>query len=138
MYRLSQTSCERLSTCHNDLILIVHESIGLSAVDFGVAEGHRSLERQKILFAKGKSKVKKSKHNHTPSLAVDLYAYVDDKASWNTEHLCYIAGVVTSVADRLHKEGKIKHRVRWGGNWDNDGEIVNDQSFIDLPHYELI
>jgi len=29
-----------------------------------------------------------------------------------------------------------KVKIRWGGNWDMDGEPVTDQEFQDLVHYE--
>ncbi len=28
--------------------------------------------------------------------------------------------------------------IRWGGNWDQDGEPVTDQDFQDLMHYEIV
>lgn len=28
--------------------------------------------------------------------------------------------------------------IRWGGNWDMDGEPVTDQNFQDLVHFELV
>jgi peptidoglycan L-alanyl-D-glutamate endopeptidase CwlK len=28
-------------------------------------------------------------------------------------------------------------KLRWGGNWDRDGEPVTDQDFQDLVHFEL-
>ncbi|GAF68680.1 unnamed protein product, partial [marine sediment metagenome] len=116
-------------------------------VDFGISEGHRSLERQKELYDQGKSKIdginKKGKHNYSPSLAIDLYAYHPDievrkKLAYDVPTLCIIAGVIISCADELKAKGDIKHSIRWGGNWDNDGVILYDQSFDDLPHFELV
>lgn len=140
--RFGKTSLDRLYTCHIDLQTIAQKAITVSHVDFGIAEGVRSIVRQQELFKEGKSKVdgikKKGKHNYIPSMAFDVYAYIYGQASWNKEHLCYIGGVITSVANELYKEGKISHRIRWGGNWDGDGEIISDQNFMDLPHFELI
>jgi peptidoglycan LD-endopeptidase CwlK len=28
-------------------------------------------------------------------------------------------------------------KVRWGNDWDMDGDL-NDQKFIDSPHFELV
>lgn len=135
MYSFSNTSKDRLSTCHEDLQKIFEVAISLSPVDFGISEGHRSLERQKQLFDEGKSKIdgisKKGKHNYTPSKAVDVYAWVNGKASWDKSHLCVIAGVVMAVA------ANYSIKLRWGGNWDMDGEVISDQTFQDLPHFEL-
>lgn len=140
-FKLSNTSKRKLKTCHNDLQKIVVAAIAVSAIDFGVAEGHRSVIRQRKLYLDGKTKVDginiKGKHNCSPSEAVDLYAFVNGKASWDREVLCYVAGVITAVAKQLKKQGEISHNIRWGGNWDGDGEILADQGFDDLPHFEL-
>lgn len=141
-YKFGNTSLERLSTCHHELQLIMREALEVSQIDFGIAEGHRSIEKQKSYFDQGLSKIdgvnQRGKHNYNPSLAADVYAYVNGKASWSEKDLCYIGGVITGVAERLRREGKISSRIRWGGNWDSDGEIVTDQGFKDLPHFELV
>jgi peptidoglycan L-alanyl-D-glutamate endopeptidase CwlK len=117
-------------------------AIIISDIDFGIAEGHRSIELQQQYFNEGKSKIdgitRKGKHNYTPSLAVDIYAYVNNKAVWDKETISYLAGIIQACAVILFKEGKINHIIRWGGNWDMDGEILYDQSFDDRPHFELI
>ena len=142
MFRLGKTSKKRLETCHKDLQLIINEAIKITNVDFGVAEGHRSIEKQKQYFDEGKSKIdgvnKKGKHNYNPSLAVDIYPYFNNGAKWDNEHLSYLAGVVHAVSSLLLEQGKISHKIRWGGNWDMDGVILLDQSFDDRPHFELI
>lgn len=136
MYKFGTTSKERLATCHDDLQKVFEAAIALSPIDFGIAEGYRSIERQKQLFDEGKSRIdgisKKGKHNYSPSLAVDIYAFVNGKASWDSNELCVIAGVVLAVA------ANYGIKLRWGGNWDMDGQIISDQNFIDLPHFELI
>ena len=138
----SRRSLERLSTCHVDLQLIAQEALCASQVDFSIVEGHRSVERQQLLYQAGKSKIdgltKRGKHNHSPSLALDICAIVHGKASWRECYLSYLGGVFTATAARLLKERNIEHCLRWGGNWDSDGEIITDQSFMDLPHFELI
>ncbi len=142
MYRFGKTSADRLATCHPDLILIAEEALKCSQLDFGIAEGHRTVERQRQLFKEGKSRIdgitQTGKHNLNPSMAIDVFAFIDGKASWQERDLLYLAGVITATAARLLAEGKVSHRIRWGGNWDGDGIIVSDQSFIDLPHFELV
>jgi peptidoglycan L-alanyl-D-glutamate endopeptidase CwlK len=32
---------------------------------------------------------------------------------------------------------KMGIKIRWGGDWDRDEEL-HDQTFFDLPHFELI
>lgn len=158
MYKFSKTSQERLNTCHRDLQLILEVSLSVSKVDFGIAEGHRPVEKQMDYFKRGRKLIGgkwvvtdpgkvitkvdgtsiKGKHNELPSQAVDIYAFVDGKASWAEKDLCYLGGVITSVAALLLAGGRIKTKLRWGGNWDGDGTIITDQSFIDLPHFELM
>jgi hypothetical protein len=72
-----------------------------------------------------------SKHNYKPALAVDMYGWVDGKMNYSIPVMCYLAGIIESVAAELG------YRVRWGGNWDGDGIIITDQNFDDLPHFEL-
>ena len=139
-------SFKKLATCHKDLQLIMKESLMVSRVDFGISEGHRTVERQHQLFLEGKSKIdgidRKGKHNMSPSHAVDIYAYHPNiemrrKMAYDKITLAYIAGVVITTAMRLFEEGKIDYTIRWGANWDLDGVIHFDQSFDDYPHFEL-
>lgn len=141
--RFSQRSLEKLSTCHVDLQLIAARAIEITPIDFGISEGHRSLEKQQEYFKKGLSKIdginKKGKHNYNPSMAFDFYVYVPGKKlAYDKYHLTFVAGLMIAVAKMLILDNKIKHNVRWGGNWDSDGELIYDQSFQDLPHLELI
>ncbi len=142
MFKFGKTSKERLSTCHVDIQLIMNETIKITNVDFGIAEGHRSIEKQQQYFQEGKSKIdgtnKKGKHNYTPSLAVDIYPYFNNSAKWDNEHLSYLSGIIHAVSEMLLTDGKISHKIRWGGNWDMDGVILLDQSFDDRPHFELV
>jgi len=146
MYKFGNRSEEKLNTAHPDLIKIMNLAITRSRVDFGISEGQRPIERQKELFDQGKSKIdginKKGKHNYNPSLAVDIYAFHKDLATrkriaYDRETLCYIAGIIVSCSYELYFKGETKNLVRWGGNWDKDGVILKDQSFDDLPHFEI-
>jgi len=141
MYKFGKKSKERLLSCHEDLQLIMNTAIEVSNIDFAIVEGYRTLEKQMKYFIEGKSKIdgitKKGKHNYNPSLACDICAYVNRKANWDKEHLSYLAGLIHGVSETLHKENKIIHRVRWGGNFNMNGELL-EQSFDDRPHYELV
>jgi len=145
-YNFGNSSREKLNTCHIDLQHIMKLAITKSKIDFGITEGHRSLERQKQLFDEGKSKIdginKKGKHNYFPSLAVDIYVYHPDlntrrKLAYDKKHLSYIAGIIDASTEELLSKGVISHTIRWGANWDSDGIIDYDQSFDDFPHFEL-
>ena len=93
MYQFGKRSREKLAQCHADLQLIATESLKVSSIDFGVSEGHRSIEKQQEYFNSGKSKVDgikiKGKHNYQPSLAIDIYAYIPSKPklAFNTNNL---------------------------------------------------
>lgn len=148
MYRFSETSAKRLATCHRDLQLIFEAAIETSKVDFGIASGHRSVAEQQDIYASGRTKPgpiltyvdgieKKSKHNHSPSMAVDIYAYYNGKAQWDKEHLIYLGGHIMATAAMLRAAGTIRSKLRWGGNWDGDGIVISDQNFMDLPHFDI-
>lgn len=141
-YIFSERSRSALKSCHPDLQLIAETALRSTQVDFAIVEGHRSIERQQLLYKAGKTKIngitQKGKHNHNPSLAFDLCAIAGGKSSWRESYLAYLGGVITATAAQLLAASKIDHALRWGGNWDRDGEIITDQAFIDLPHFELI
>ena len=140
-YHFGKHSLEQLDSCHADLQPIAKEALRRSQIDFKIVEGHRSLERQQLLYKAGKSKIdgltRKGKHNYSPSLAFDICAIVGGRASWRECYLAYLGGVITATAADLLASDKVSHKLRWGGNWDGDGEIITDQSFIDMPHFEL-
>lgn len=135
-YKFGKTSKRKLATATVRLRSVMNEAIRISPMDFGIAEGHRSLSTQKKYFKEGKSKLdgvtKLSKHQQLPSHAVDIYAYYNGKAQWDKESIIFLAGIIMAVAK------KMRVRLRWGGNWDGDGVIIHDQSFQDLVHFEVI
>ena len=140
MPTFSARSRERLETCHVDWQVICNELI--KHCDFTVVEGFRGKEDQNRAYDAGRSQLRwpDSKHNHRPSLAVDLAPYVSEIKNIDWEDIkafCVLKGMLMMVAARLLAEGRITHQVRWGGDWDRDGRTV-DQTFHDLPHYELI
>ena len=142
MYKFSKSSLDALQTCHEDLQVIMKQGIIVSDVDFGISEGYRSPEIQFMYFQQGKSKIdgiqRKGKHNYRPSMACDYFAFIDGEASWDPEHITYLSGMFRAISEMYLHRGLIKHRVRWGGNWDMDGIILIDQTFDDRPHIELI
>ncbi|AXH14260.1 peptidase [Malaciobacter mytili LMG 24559] len=141
MPSFGKTSIQRLETCHKDLQTICNEVI--KYYDFSVIEGYRTLEMQQKYFKDGKSKLdginQKSKHQSLPSLAVDVAPYpIDFKNEHKAKARFYhLAGYMFMASEILYKEKKITHKLRWGGDWDIDN-YFNDQSFDDLPHFELV
>lgn len=152
MFRFGNNSRSKLDQCHQDLIKIHETAISLSRIDYGISEGSRTIDRARELFNQGKSTLdpdegELSKHvitaDYPLAMATDIYIYhpvliIRRRLAYDVSSLCYIAGGIMSIADALLKEGEISHKVRWGGNWDMDGEIISDQDFDDLCHFELI
>lgn len=136
-----------LNTSHPDLVHIfnkVAEIYELSAL-----EGARLDSRQLELFNMTPPRTKlngidkKSKHQVNEakplSTAIDVAPYpisFEDKNKARARFY-YLAGIVQMATHQLLQEGIITHKVRWGGDWDSDG-IFDDQSFDDLPHFELV
>lgn len=150
MNKFSQRSIENLKNVHPDLKKVMECAIQFSVVDFGITEGYRSPERQYQLYQQGRTTAgqvvtnidgytRKSKHNYLPSEAVDIYIYTgDSKHTYDQNHLSYVAGVIMTVADYLHRTGVIKNKIRWGGNWNNRGVIVEGYNLLDMPHFEIV
>ncbi len=129
MPAFGKKSLANLNSAHNDLQALFNEVI--KHFDCTVLEGFRGKERQNRLFSEGATKVKfpNSKHNHSPSLAVDVIPY---PINWkDRERITYFAGFVKGVASQLGI------KIRWGGDWDSDTEL-SDNKFDDLVHFELV
>jgi len=102
-------------------------------MDISLTSGYRDRMEQTILFEADASTLRypHSKHNRTPSLAVDVQPYpypVYEPKLWGA--LGYMAGRAHEIA---YQEG---FSIRWGGDWDSDGDLT-DQTFDDLFHLEI-
>lgn len=130
MPKFSKKSKAQLETCHPLLQKLFNEVI--KVYDCTIVQGYRGEEEQNKAYAQGKSKLKypKSKHNKSPSMAVDVAPYVGGKLSWDTNQVIHFAGVVIGIAYML------KISLRWGGDWDLDNYLANN-TFNDLVHFEL-
>jgi peptidoglycan L-alanyl-D-glutamate endopeptidase CwlK len=129
MPSFSDKSQSILDTCHPDLQDIC--GLVIASYDFTITEGFRTHARQDELFRQGKSKLQagESKHNQSPSLAIDI---VPCPIDWDDIPRFYLlAGFMFQAADSLGVT------LRWGGDWDRDW-VHTDQTFHDLPHFELI
>ena len=124
MYKFGKRSRDRLKGVDSRLVNVLNELIKI--MDVTVIEGLRSAERQEELLAKGATKVKYSKHME--GKAVDIAPYPID---WNDrERFHYMGGMIRGIAKALNLD------IRWGGDWDSDGEI-KDNKFDDLVHIEI-
>lgn len=138
MYKFSKRSKENLASADVKLQQLFNEVI--KEFDCTVICGHRTPEEQFELFRKGRERVdgwwkivdkskvvtnidgftKKSKHNYSPSKAVDVVPFPLD---WNDiDAFKLLASVVKRKAMELGID------VEWGGDW---------KSFKDYPHWQI-
>lgn len=126
-FRLSKKSNSHLEGVDIRWHYILNKAITLTKVDFGIPStgGYRTVEQQRELFNTGASLCDglSKKSRHQSGLAVDVFAYVNDKASWKEDHLTSVAVAI------LQSAAILGHKVSWGGLWSD---------FNDMPHFELI
>ena len=154
-FKLSQRSLDNLEGVDERLVAVVKQAIHDTKVDFGVICGLRTLETQRKLVASGASQTLKSKH--IDGLAVDLFAYVGSRGSWELN-------LYDDIADAMAQSAKnVGVGICWGAAWStgaipypmdirhwNDTmeeamnayvdkkRAMNKRAFIDGPHFELI
>lgn len=133
MATFGTASLAQLATCEDRLQRVMHAAI--EHMDFTVLEGHRGQAAQDAAVAAGNSKTPwpTSKHNATPSRAVDVAPYPVDWSDREAarQRFALLAGFVLACAATLGI------RLRWGGDW-NGNQDTRDESFRDLPHFELV
>lgn len=118
-YALSTKSQDRLKGVHPRLVAVVKLAITISAVDFAVLEGVRTVERQKELLAAGASQTMRSRH--LSGHAVDLGAIVGGQVRWDWPLYDKIAEAMKEAAKQLGTP------IEWGGEW----------KMRDGPHFQL-
>jgi len=131
MPTFSLRSMRRLDTCHPDLVILMCEVV--RDIDITVLEGHRGETRQNQMVAEGKSQLPwpRSRHNASPSLAVDVAPYIAGQgASWDWSDYYPLAEHVKATWAYLSQEGRLsgEYDLSWGGDW---------RSFKDGPHWQL-
>lgn len=132
MAKYGETSRLKLATCHPDIRKVF--DVVIKVTDITILCGHRDKATQEAVFDAGTSRARwgKSKHNKTPSDAVDAMPY---PVEWPRDNdtrreyarkmgrIWFMAGVVLAVAFVLGVP------LRWGGHF---------KSFFDGPHFERI
>ena len=142
---LDEKSVELLLRCDVRLANIITLASDASDVRFRVTETARTVEKQREYYRNGTSKVnpdaytelaalyKAAKHIVGPGMpksrAVDIA--IVGKEPYHVSSLSFVAGVVKTIAKSKGTP------VRWGGDFDLDGVIVEAGTFQDLPHFEL-
>lgn len=128
----SKTKIESLDA---RLAKIVDDTLRACPFDVKVVWGFRDQEAQEMAYSLGTSMLRwpDSKHNQYPSSAVDLAPIVGGRIPWkDVRPWLVLAGVVHGIAQVARVP------IRWGGNWDRDEVILDDQSLDDLGHFELV
>lgn len=147
-FHLSERSLSRFAGVKPELVEVTKIAITLTRVDFGVSCGVRTLEEQRKLVASGASNTMKSKH--LTGEAVDLFAYIGSRASWELSLYDDIACAMKTAAQ------DVGCSIRWGAAWHIDditrwNSTMQDAAdsyidtrraqgrrpFIDGPHFEL-
>ena len=143
-YQFSKRSLDNLVGVHPNLVKVMKAAIVTSPVDFTITEGLRTTQRQKDLFAQGRTKpgMKVTNANGVKNLsnhqdhadgkkdglgqAVDVYPFflgaVQVHHNDTIKNLKLIADHIKATAKKLGI------KITWGGDW---------KSPYDPPHFQL-
>jgi len=117
--RFSGRSLAALVGVHPDLVRVAHRALALTAQDFTITEGMRSLDRQRELVALGKSKTMRSRH--LTGHAIDIVCYLSPGVlTYNEKKMRVVTDAFRRAASDLRIP--ITLGIDWG--WD-------------APHIEL-
>lgn len=143
MFKLSNRSKLNRTGIDPRLIEIDDLAITITVVDYGHGKyaGLRAAAIQNYLYLTGKSKCDgyRIRGNHQAAAdgygkALDFYAYVEGKASWEHHHLAMVAAAFLQAASLLG------YKLKWGGFWNTDrSEFINGIPYgWDMSHVEII
>jgi len=154
MFSYSAHSTAQRATLHVHLQQVLDRL--LEVHDFRIDEGARTAEKQWEAFNGGFSKVKgDAEYPHRIredgfSWACDIYPYINGKridvravgfkpieSAQFARFLGLLEALATDYFKGLYAMTNEKWRLRFGIDWDRDGEILSDQTFHDWPHVEL-
>lgn len=135
-FKFSKVSEARLQGVKPQLASVVRRALEICAVDFMVVEGLRTIERQRELYAQGRTKpgdkVTWTLHSkHLEGNAVDLAPVIDGVVDWN--NLKNFDAIAKAM---LQASRELSVPIRWGADWDMDG-IPREKGETDSPHFEL-
>lgn len=131
----------QLHSCHPILAGMAQECVRRLPFDCFVVYGHRTVAEQQALFALGRTRpgrrvtnidgvTKLSRHNHQPSLAVDLApAAVIATGKWkDTPETNRLFDEIGACMKRVAQDMAVTD-YRWGGDF---------RSLKDRPHHEIM
>ena len=131
-YALSESLKRHRCGVDERLIRISDRAIEITLIDFGHGRdsGKRLPSRQNELFRDDKSKCDGyiNKSYHQTGLALDFYAFIDGKASWQRDHLAMVACAFLQAASELGI------KIKWGGLWKSKSHPFYGW---DMPHIQL-
>jgi peptidoglycan L-alanyl-D-glutamate endopeptidase CwlK len=153
MYQLGKTSIQRLQGVDPRLVRCVQRAIQLTAQDFTVLEGVRTLATQREYVNRGASQTMNSRHLKQPDglgKAVDLVPWVAGTPRWEWPLIWPIAEAMRLASIELGVP------IRWGGSWSRLDQLgsagaikraseayvaarkaAKKSAFLDGPHYEI-
>lgn len=147
MPKFGRASLERRETIHSDLQKIL--DLTIERMDFSIVEGRRDRETQDKYFygtpKRSHLKWPEGKHCVDPDKprdptepekahAADIIPYPQ---GYNERAMMVLAGFVLAAAAELKARGETRYDIRWGGDWDRDGDF-DDNGLFDPWHFELI
>lgn len=128
---------ERLRGVDPRLVEVVRDAALRCPRKFIVVEGLRTIERQRELYAQGRTKPGKVvtwtlASKHIDGKAVDLAPIKDDKTiDWND-----LAGFDAIIKAMKAASQFLECPIRCGADWDMDGKL-RERGEVDSPHFEL-
>lgn len=145
-YKFGQRSLAVLATVHPDLQRVAKRAIQITEVDFGIAQGNRTLDEQKRLYGKGRTAAQcvakgvpaayarpteakvtwTLNSNHIGGRAIDVAPYVDGGIQWDDSGKRGLWPKIAAAFKQAAKELNIP--ITWGGDW---------TTTVDRPHFEL-
>lgn len=117
---LNSRSLKNLEGVHPDLVAVVHEADKITDLEFIITEGLRSVERQKLLVAKGLSQTMRSRH--LTGHAIDFAPLIEGQVTWKTPAFLPIISAFKTAGLQLGTP------IESGSDW---------HSFKDYPHIQL-
>lgn len=141
-FRFGARSEANLIGVHHELVNVVRLALFISNIDFAVIEGLRTKDRQRDLYAQGRSRPGKivtwtMNSKHLEGRAVDLLPVFPgtgkvDGNSWN-----YKEGFLEIGRAMLKASEQLGIKIRWGHDWNLNGKY-GERGENDLPHFELV
>lgn len=129
MAAFDKGSAERLSRAHPLLQKLMNEAI--KQAPFMILDSQRGRAAQELAFRQGRTKAHfgNSAHNWSPSIALDVAPL---PVNWKNTTPFVVLGqkIILPIAAAM------RIPIRWGADW-NMNSNLRDESFVDMPHYEL-